>query len=204
MTLAWTSDEYGTSNFHSEEGAHQYIQARPPYCDRGHWSLAHTGLVCPVTPSYYFFHLDVARAEAELALAAARGAPVEPKGLDCPEGWTDEGQSWSLTRPARKGTVTLVLKPGQKQGIPYWRLSIQQWLPHPSSPIDDADRFPRDYLDPRHAVAEAEAFLDWRLTMKPTAIPGPLRHEPIAIAAEVQKSLEGEKASPKTRKRPHP
>lgn len=69
-TATWEQDEYDVWNFHYESGqvrVHAFIQKRPPYCDRGHYSFnadGNLGLDGADTFPRYFMALDVAIQEA--------------------------------------------------------------------------------------------------------------------------------------------
>lgn len=66
----WEMDDYGIWNFHYESGevrVHAFIQKRPHYCDRGHWSFnadGNLGLDGSDTFPRYFMNLNAAMREA--------------------------------------------------------------------------------------------------------------------------------------------
>lgn len=62
----WTEDEYGCLNFR-HQNVHAFIQKRPSYCDRGHWSFNADGVpFLDGADSFprYFMGLDCAIREA--------------------------------------------------------------------------------------------------------------------------------------------
>lgn len=72
MTIEWKTDEYGTLNTHLKDAegrkVHAFIQARPSYCDRGHYSFNVDGVLSlDNADSFprYFMKLEVAKSEAE-------------------------------------------------------------------------------------------------------------------------------------------
>lgn len=182
--LAWQADDHGTLMLHlssSEGGPYVYLQGRRPYCDRGHWEWGSMGISANhrQAPSYYFMRLDTAQAEVEAWLGrlvgqAHQGPTLadlpnegralfqQPQGQDLGWAWAPGDKAHTLNAhaldPASGEPVVLTLTETQGETGPLWTLT-QQGVPN----ADDADRFPRVYLDLGHAQQEAEDFLAWRL-----------------------------------------
>lgn len=224
-SLAWQSDSYGTLLLHlsaDEQGGYAYIQARRPYCDRGHWEWGNLGIDANhrQAPSYYFMRQAVAQAEVEAWLGRLTGQSYTgPRLADLPNAGEgpfsqpngkEQGWAWGLGAlprslevhakdPESGAQVSLVLTESEGDTGPLWTLT-QQGLPN----IDDADRFPRVYLDLTHARQEVEDFLAWRLLKVACELPYPLE-EGIRrpLPAELAQRLEtwGQAPSPEARPR---
>lgn len=183
-TPAWNSDEYDTLLLHpktGDAGLYVYMQARRPYCDRGHWEWGNMGINYDrqEAPSYYFMRQAVLRAEVEAWLGRLAGEQqAGPRLADLANGGEARfeqsngqalGWAWSpgraahtleahATLPSGDAAVVLTLTEHEGTGGPVWTLT-QEGVPN----LDDADRFPRTYLNLNHAKQEAEDFLAWRL-----------------------------------------
>lgn len=195
----WTCDDYGTTNLRTPAGGHIWMQARRPYCDRGHWEWGSTGLPHDpgITPSYYFMDLERGRDEIERWLGRVLGGEQAPctlpqiSGSFTREDGREAGWQWRQDGKrlvAEAGQVRLLLRPDPASG------SLVMTADGIES-LDDSDRFPRRYLDGATAVAEAEDFLAWRLLQHPTQIPGPLAHAPIPVSQRLAEQLQ--EATPK-------
>ena len=181
--LAWTSDEYGTSNLRLQDGTHVWIQARRSYCDRGHWEWGCTGLNNAEGPSYYFMRLDRARHQVQSWLSRQYPDIQPPACLasPAPEFQHPEGQRngwrWEVSEHgwiAHAGpSQILVSLPDEKGDVIVQALGIDS--------LDTSDRFPRRYMDLSTAIAEMEDFLAWRLSKVHAEHPGPLDHAPIDL-----------------------
>jgi hypothetical protein len=192
--LAWTTDEYGTSNLHLPGGGHVWIQARRTYCDRGHWEWGSTGISQDPTrtPSYYYMDLARCRAEVEQWLMEVLGGVTAP-GRDHlaagtfsnphgrQAGWTWQQQGQDLVAVAADARLRLDFLPSDGSAV-----VTAEGIPS----LDGSDRFPRRYLDADVAQAEVEDFLAWRLLEIPKQIPGPLRHDPIAVRPDLAALVE--------------
>lgn len=199
-SMDWQCDEHGTQNLNPViDGVrgHVWIQARRPYCDRGHWEWGNMGLridrsTLP-TPSYYFMHRDNAVAEIEEWVARMQGATSPTRSIDdlgetgfsqaqgIEQGWhwrrNEQGALMAIASN-EGGLVQLALREVQVQGGPAFVLAVEAGMEH-----DGADCFPRTYLDLDRAIMETEAFLAWRLLQKPTAIPGPIQESDRPVGA---------------------
>lgn len=182
--LAWKSDDYGTLLLHPQPDnphVYVYLQPRRPYCDRGHWEWGNLGIVYDrrEAPSYYFMRQEVLRAEVEAWLGRLAGMRHEgltlaelPAQFETPfkqSQGRDAGWQWKTGEkpgtvqahakdPTTGNPVVLTLTETDGRGGPIWTLT-QEGVPN----LDDADRFPRTYLDLGHAHQEVEDFLAWRL-----------------------------------------
>ena len=156
-----------------------FVQKRPVYCDRGHFSLDIQGVRFhrdPLTqralePSRYFHDLDVATSEGQLwAQWLVGGLQISLDEESLPP---SERMTWNHT--SKQG---LVCFQGTLRGQDEAHVTVKEhivddtriWTMNvfgiPS--LDDADAFPRHFLRLEHAALEAESFLKWRLLKQPT------------------------------------
>jgi len=195
--LAWQADNHGTLMLHpfpKDPSTYVYLQGRRPYCDRGHWEWGSLGIFADhrLAPSYYFMRQETARAEVEAWLARVSGQAYQgPTLADLPnqgralfqephgqtQGWAwapDEkgGLQVRASDPQSGKPVVLKLEEIQGVGGPAWRVTAEG-VPN----LDDADRFPRIYLDLAHAKQEVEDFLAWRLLKVACEIPHRFENE---------------------------
>lgn len=190
-SLAWHPDSFGTYNLFLDNNEHLWVQARPPYCDRGHWQLGSIGFRYPngIEPSLYFQHIDTAIEEGELWAARLKGNPIT---WDCEESIpTDLKHSWDFEKGCFKtqistsnGSVDVCIQALGNETDPLWKLTIEG-----IDTLDEADAFPRHYLRLDHATHEAEAFLEWRLNRIPSESPGFIERPSQPVASYVQKAL---------------
>lgn len=181
--LAWESDEYGTSMLRFPDGSYVWLQARQPYCDRGHWEWGSMGLPCDGTePSYYFMTLEHAREQVKRWVDHTRGISVPPPDNTPPDnqlfshpvgqenGWRWIQQPHKLLAVADQARLELSWASSDPSSVVLTASGIDT--------LDESDRFPRHYQGLATAVAEVEAFLAWRLRQVPAEIPGPLSDPP--------------------------
>jgi len=96
-------------------------------------------------------------------LPARLETPFEqPQGRDAGRKWKTGEKPGTVQAHAKDpntgNPVVLTLTETEGRGGPIWTLT-QEGVPN----LDDADRFPRTYLDLGHAQQEVEDFLAWRL-----------------------------------------
>lgn len=177
---------------------HAWLQARRPYCDRGHWEWGWSGLAGDggPEPSYYFMDLERMALEVQAWLQRLEGRwALEPEdvpvGPAAYEPAADAGWAWTGDPDARHlahadARLTLVREAHPTGSC--WTLTAEG-----IDGLDSADRFPRHYLSLTRAVREAESFLAWRMLRIPEAFPGPLEQaleveDPHAVAPSPRKS----------------
>lgn len=174
----WVYSSHQTLDCALEPQGLMFIQKRPVYCDRGHFSLNLQGVrfhLDPDTqkalePSMYVHDLDVATSEGALwAQWLVGGLQVSLDEESLPP---SERMSWSHTFDqglvcfrgqlnGQQASVTI-----QERVIDDTRVWTMEAFDVPS--LDEADAFPRHFLRLEHAGLEAESFLKWRLLKQPT------------------------------------
>lgn len=199
--LTWQADAFGTYNLHTPEGAHFWIESRPYYCDRGHWSLNSNGVnfekftnsLDNIEPAHYFQQLDTAIREAELWVAKLAGQSISweceeslPPGLKYP--WTLEKFKYSTEVQSEEGRVLAIIEMLGTEEDPLWKFQVEG-IPS----LDAADFFPRYFLRLEHAVIEAEEFLRWRLEKSPTESHEAIERPDQPIAPYIQDALNRQK-----------
>ena len=167
----------------NQEGALVFIQPRPHYCDRGHFSLGFQSVrfhADPVTgravePSLYHHDADVAVSEGALWaqwLVGKQNVSVDEESLP-----TSDRMTWGRTYIKDENEVPCVVFKGILNGqtplavisermvdeVRIWSLDVEG-VPD----LDEADVFPRHFLRLEHAALEAESFFKWRLLKQPT------------------------------------
>lgn len=206
MTTQWISDQYGTYNLFPEgiaEDVHLIIQARRPYCDRGHWEFFFNG--CPskmvegaffTVPSYYYMRRETAIEEAELWLRQTLGYPSnigspDFKKFDGLFNQADgKSKEWSWTAHCN-GLETYVdgnILSISHKDEPHPHFVLEAIL---EDGLDHSDKFPRKYLSLDHAIQEAEDFLAWRILKIPTEIPAPTAFPERNVSPALEEALTG-------------
>lgn len=195
--LSWQGDEHGTLCLHPDGpgGGFAWIQARRPYCDRGHWDWGSQGIEVDAThvraPSYYFMHLDNAIAEVESWLLALRGQPTASEPIDETVDERVRGTGWERVDdrleaivPGPDGLVNARITAGQDRAGTVFELAIDG-----IASLDDSDRFPRHYRNLDVALTEANDFLAWRLTEIPADKPRSLHDYSRPVGQELGQVL---------------
>lgn len=195
----WQSDSFGTYNLYLDGGKHLFIQARPYYCDRGHWSLGSSGFsfIDGIEPSLYFHRMDTAISEAELWAAKLNNQPIfwdceEPFPNDAKLNWTLKGHTYKTEVKTDDGIIHIQVDALNTELDPLWKLSIEGM-----ENLDGGDGFPRHFLRLEHAISEAEDFLTWRLEKKPIEIPDPIERPEQSLPPYILKALQIKTIHPK-------
>lgn len=205
-TPSWKSDIHGTlvlsGDLLGSPDGFTWLQGRQPYCDRGHWDWGTQGIAvhelnktAPM-PTHYFMHLETGRLEIEAWLARGLGAMHSGRTVDTLNQDLDfqaqiaKGEAWTWAREG-KTLYTVIERDGQSVEAtieqketpsgPVFIFDIQSGIPT----LDDADRFPRAYMDLDHALSEAEHFFVWRLLNIPAERPYRFENTDIPVSAQL-------------------
>lgn len=194
MTIpSWKSDVHGTlvlpGDLLGAPDGFAWLQGRQHYCDRGHWDWGTQGIAVHALkeaapmPAHYFMHLENGRLEIEAWLARGLGAAHSGRTIETlSEGDIDfqapntKGEGWSWERDGNtlhamiereEQKVQATITQQDTPSGPVFVFDVQSGIPT----LDDADCFPRSYMDLDRALDEAENFFSWRLLKVPTQSP---------------------------------